>query len=84
MSLGLEMAVPVVLFGFVGYQIDRRTGTQSAWMIGGGVLGMVVAFYQLFKRIQTRNRAAAASLESGPDSGSDAVDSRDERSGERS
>ena len=46
------MALPVVLFGYFGHRLDRWLGTGSGWMIGGGVLGMVVAFYQLFKRVQ--------------------------------
>ena len=52
MSLGLEMAVPIALFGYFGYRLDRRLGSEPAGLLGGGLLGVVVAMYSFYKRVR--------------------------------
>jgi len=51
-GLGLEIAVPVVLFTFLGYKADGWLGTEPWLLVVGALLGMAVSFYTLFKRVQ--------------------------------
>jgi len=49
-GIGIELAVPVVVFVFIGYKLDERWGTDPWLVILGATIGMVVGFYSLFKR----------------------------------
>ena len=49
-GLGLEIAVPVVLFTFLGYKADGWLGTEPWLLVVGALLGMAVSFYTLFRR----------------------------------
>jgi F0F1-type ATP synthase assembly protein I len=49
--MGFEIAVPVVLFTFLGYKADGWLGTEPWLVVLGSLLGMAVAFYTLFKRV---------------------------------
>jgi len=51
-SIGFELAVPLVLFMYVGYRLDGWVGTEKpGFLLAGALLGMVVGFYTLAKRI---------------------------------
>ena len=41
----------IVLFGGIGYAVDRWRGTMPAFLIGGLLLGLVVGFYDLAKTV---------------------------------
>lgn len=51
-GVGLEMAVPVGLFAFLGYKGDGWLETFPVWTVVGAGLGLVVSFYTLYKRIR--------------------------------
>lgn len=51
LGLGFELAVPVLLFLFVGYKLDGWLDTRPWIMLTGMALGMVVGFYSLVKRV---------------------------------
>jgi F0F1-type ATP synthase assembly protein I len=57
-SIGFELAVPLVLFMYLGYRLDGWVGTEKpVFLLAGALLGMVVGFYTLAKRIlATRTR----------------------------
>ena len=43
------LAVPILLFAFLGRWLDRRWETEPWLLLAGCVLGMVVGFYHFFK-----------------------------------
>ena len=49
--MGVEIAVPVMLFTFLGYKADGWLGTEPWLVVVGALLGMAVSFYTLFKRV---------------------------------
>jgi F0F1-type ATP synthase assembly protein I len=49
-GIGLELAVPVVVFVFIGYKLDERWGSDPWLVVLGATLGMTLGFYSLFKR----------------------------------
>ncbi|HKQ62121.1 MAG TPA: AtpZ/AtpI family protein [Candidatus Polarisedimenticolaceae bacterium] len=51
-GIGLEMAVPIALFVYVGYRLDRWMGSEPWFALGGTVLGMTIAFYNLYRRVR--------------------------------
>ncbi len=55
-TLGFEMAVPIALFGILGHQLDSRFDTSPAYLLSGCVLGLAVAFYNLWKFVRGSNR----------------------------
>ncbi len=50
-GLGLQLAVTVVLFWFIGKLIDEHYGTQPLWMIVGAMVGIVVGMYNFIKSV---------------------------------
>lgn len=51
MGLGFDIAVPVALLGLLGHWLDRWWGT-APWLLAAGLLlGMVVGFYNLWRRV---------------------------------
>jgi F0F1-type ATP synthase assembly protein I len=50
-GMGVEIAVPVVLFTFLGYKADGWLGTEPWLVVVGALLGIAVSFYTLFKRV---------------------------------
>lgn len=51
LGLGFEIAVPVLVFLFVGFEVDAWLETRPWFMIAGMLLGMLVGFYNLYKRV---------------------------------
>jgi len=52
--MGLEIALPIVLFMFLGYRLDAWLGTQPWFLAGGALLGVAVGFYGFFRRVLPR------------------------------
>ncbi len=50
-GLGLQLAVTVVIFWFIGKLIDDHYGTTPLWMIAGAMLGIVVGMYNFIKAV---------------------------------
>ncbi|CUT03796.1 AtpZ/AtpI family protein [Candidatus Chrysopegis kryptomonas] len=50
-GLGLQLAVTVVIFWFIGKIIDEHYGTSPLWMIVGAMLGIVVGMYNFIKSV---------------------------------
>ena len=51
MGLGFDMAVPVALLGLAGHWLDRWLGTNPWLTAVGLLLGMMIGFYNLWKRV---------------------------------
>jgi len=41
----------IILFGGIGYAVDRWRGTSPAFLFGGLVLGLIVGFYGLARAV---------------------------------
>jgi F0F1-type ATP synthase assembly protein I len=50
-GLGFEIAVPIVICTYLGYKADAWLGSGPWLLVVGALLGMSVAFYNLFRRV---------------------------------
>ena len=50
-GLGLQLAITVVIFWFIGKLIDDHYGTAPLWMIVGATLGIIVGMYNFIKAV---------------------------------
>jgi F0F1-type ATP synthase assembly protein I len=51
-SMGWELALPIFGGAFIGYQIDRLTGSPIAFTLIFTLLGIAVGYYSLIRHIQ--------------------------------
>jgi ATP synthase protein I len=50
-GLGLQFAISIILFLYVGQWIDRRYGTDPLFLILGVFLGATAAFYSMYRSL---------------------------------
>jgi ATP synthase protein I len=50
-GLGIQFALGIILFLYLGEWIDARLGTSPAFLIGGVFLGAAGSFYKIYRRI---------------------------------
>jgi F0F1-type ATP synthase assembly protein I len=55
-GLGFEIVIPVVLGIYVGYRLDLWLETSPWLMVAGALLGLVLSFYGLFRRVQGQQK----------------------------
>jgi F0F1-type ATP synthase assembly protein I len=55
-GLGIEMAVAIVVFMYVGYRLDAWLATEPWLFMVGSLLGVTVAFYTFFRRVMPRRQ----------------------------
>lgn len=60
-SLGFEMALPVVLLLFVGRRADAWLNSTPWLTLVGALLGIAVGFYSMFKRVGLIGRSGGKS-----------------------
>ena len=53
-SAGYGLIGALLLFGGVGYALDRWLGTEPWYLLGGMILGIIVGFYGLAKTVWHR------------------------------
>jgi F0F1-type ATP synthase assembly protein I len=58
-GLGIEMAVSILVFMFIGYRLDVWLGSKPWLFLLGALVGVGIAFYSFFRRV----------LPAGPDPG---------------
>jgi len=56
--LGFEIAVPIVLCTYLGYKADSWLGSEPWLLVVGALVGMAVAFYNLFRRASAGTRGS--------------------------
>ena len=56
--MGFEIAVPVILCTYVGYRADSWLGTAPWLLVVASMLGIAVAFYNLFRRVGSPPRGS--------------------------
>jgi len=57
-GLGFEIAAPVILCTYCGYKADSWLGTAPWLLVVGSMLGIAVAFYNLFRRVAGGRRGS--------------------------
>jgi hypothetical protein len=57
-SLGLNMAVGVVVFTLAGYWMDQKHGGGKAWTLGGIFMGLFYGGYEVWKVVREISRRA--------------------------
>ncbi len=55
-GLGLQFAVSLLLFLFVGEWVDGRLGTAPVFLIAGVFVGAGAAFYRIYSRLMAAQR----------------------------
>ena len=55
LSIGLNIAVGVGLFVFLGSWLGRKTGHEQIGMIIGGICGLLYGAYEIWKLIKRTN-----------------------------
>lgn len=58
---GLQLALTLVVFMFLGLWLDKRLGSSPWFLIIGVVIGAVGGFYSLYRRLMTANRTGGGS-----------------------
>ena len=56
LGLGMTFAVSVALFGWVGFEVGKRTVAESLLTVLGVLLGGAVGFYSLYTQVVVRSR----------------------------
>lgn len=62
-GVGLQFALSILLFLYVGQWVDRRVGTEGIFMLVGALAGFGAAFYSIYRSLmadQKREEAATA------------------------
>ncbi len=54
---GLQFAISLVLFLFLGQWIDRKLGTSPTFLIAGVFLGGGAAFYSMYRKLSAAQKA---------------------------
>jgi len=55
LGLGLDAAVAVVVFLFLGYKLDGWLDSTPWMMLAGAFLGMAVGVYSIYRRVSRSN-----------------------------
>jgi len=55
-TIGLQLAITIFIFVWVGYKADLRYNTSPLFLAVGTVLGMVVGFYHLMKQLSHQDK----------------------------
>ncbi|HEX4933264.1 MAG TPA: AtpZ/AtpI family protein [Gemmatimonadaceae bacterium] len=77
-GLGLQFALSILLFLYVGQWLDRRLGTEPWLMIAGVFTGAGASFYSMYRKLMAiqerderiaRERREAAGRQAADDAG---------------
>ena len=60
MDFGYTLLAAVGVFGWLGWWLDRRYGTNPWFLLGGIGLGLAVGFNSLFKKLNLLEKRAKA------------------------
>lgn len=68
-GLGLQFAISVLLFLYVGNRVDLWLGTRPVFLIAGVFLGAGAAFYSMYRKVSAAQRASRPGPRAGGDGG---------------
>jgi F0F1-type ATP synthase assembly protein I len=57
-GIGIQFAVAVVAFLFLGQWLDRKLGTSPVFLMLGVFVGAGAAFYGMYRKLMTDQKAA--------------------------
>lgn len=57
-GLGIQFALGIFLFLYIGKWIDSRLGTSPAFLLGGVFVGAAGSFYNFYRRIAADQKKA--------------------------
>ena len=72
-GVGIQFAVSIIVFLFVGQWLDKRVGTNGLFTIAGVFIGGGAAFYNMYRKIaaaQRRDDADRQARQQGSDGNS--------------
>ncbi len=75
-TIGIQLAVTLLLFLFIGHWLDGRYGSSPWFILLGTVIGMGVGFYNLMKSLSELDKMLKTGLE---DDQGDQAEKRDRR-----
>ena len=55
-GVGIQFAVSIIVFLFVGQWLDKRVGTNGLFTIAGVFVGGGAAFYNMYRKITAAQR----------------------------
>ena len=64
LGLGMTFAASVALFGWVGFEVGKRTGAEELLTVLGVFLGGAAGFYNLYVQVVIRPREEQVRKES--------------------
>ena len=67
-GVGLQFAVSILVFLYLGQWLDRKLGTGPCYLIGGVFLGAGASFYSMYRKLmaaQAREEAARKARREG-------------------
>ena len=67
-GVGLQFAVSILVFLYLGQWLDRKLGTGPWFLIGGVFLGAGASFYSMYRKLmaaQAREEAARKARREG-------------------
>lgn len=56
-GVGLQFALGIILFLFLGQWLDRRLGTSPVFLLAGVFVGGGAAFYSMYRRLSAAQKA---------------------------
>ena len=56
-GVGLQFAISIVLFLFLGQWIDRKLGSSPVFLLAGVFIGGGAAFYSMYRRLTSAQKA---------------------------
>jgi len=59
-GLGIQFALSILLFLYLGQWLDRRVGTDGLFTLAGVFLGAGAAFYSMYRKLMADQRAEEA------------------------
>ena len=63
-GLGLQFALSIILFLYIGQWVDRKLGTDGPFLLLGVFVGAGAAFYSMYRSLMAdQRREEAAKLE---------------------
>jgi len=55
-GIGLQFAIGIILFLYLGKWIDARFGSSPAGVIGGVFIGATVSFYSVYRQLSAAQK----------------------------
>ncbi len=54
MNIGMQMAIPIVLFVFFGYWLDKKFDSSPLFILIMSAMGLFAGFYHFYKAVKKR------------------------------